>query len=166
MKIFLQLSRWFYLIPFTLYFIPFSPIRVIFAIIGSILMIFWLYAVSYYGQKQLIKENLPISNFQVFKVFLIALPSLAMLNLMFGSWFLDKNNSIGIVLFVFFVLATIFSGFYLYYFAAKTITTLEKKRKVTLSECYNNFILIGLSGVGVFFLQPKIQKLIDTDNTK
>ena len=165
MKIFLQLNRWFYLIPFALYFIPFSPFRVTLAIIGSILMLFWLYAVSFYGQKQLIKENLPISNFQVFKVFLIALPVLIMLNLMLGSWFLDKNNSIGFVLFFVFVLATIFSAFYLYYFAAKTITTIEKKRKVTLNECYNSFVLIGLSGLGVFFLQPKIQKLIDIDNT-
>lgn len=166
MKIFLQLNRWIYLIPFTLCFIPLSPIREIFGILGGIMMLFWLYAVSFFGQKQLEKENLPKSNFQVFKVFLITLPTIAILNLLIGKWFLDMKNSIGVLLFVFFVLTTIFSGFYLYYFSAKTITTIERKRKVTLKECYNNFVLIGLSGVGVFFLQPKIQKLIDTDNTK
>lgn len=164
MKTFLKLNRWIYIAPFALYLIPVSPLNEIFAILGSVLIMFWMYAVSTYGQKQLSNYKLPENNIKLFKLTFVAVPMLILTNNMIAQWILDLNNSLGAVIFVFLVLATIFSVLYLYYFTAKTITTIERKRKVTLNECYNNFILIGLSGVGVFFLQPKIQKLINTDN--
>ncbi len=163
MKIFLKLNRWIYITPFAFCFIPVSPIKEIFAILGCILIMSWLFAVSTYGQIQLNNEKLPSGNIKVFKTIFVAVLVLVLFNYFIGTWLLAIKNAIGVVIFVLLVLVTIFSGFYLYYFTAKTITTIEKKRKVSFSECYYNFVLIGLSGLGVFFLQSKIQKLINNN---
>jgi hypothetical protein len=166
MKTLLKLNRWTFIAPFALYFIPISPLKEIFFVVGSLMILFWLFAVSTYGQLQLIRENLPSSNIKMFKIIFTATPCVFLINILIGELLLDINNKTGVVVFVLLVLTTIFSVFYLYYFTAKTITTIESKREVSLKECYNNFILIRLSGVGIFILQPKIQRLIDTDNTK
>ncbi|MGV3612434.1 MAG: hypothetical protein ACO1N0_15860 [Fluviicola sp.] len=166
MKIFLKWNRWAYIAPFALYFIPFSPLKEIFAVVGSLMIFLWLYAVSIVGQLQLIRENLPSSNIKLFKIVFGAVPFVFLINYLIGNWLLDMNNAIGVVLFGFLVLATIFSVFYLYYFTAKTIATIDKRRNVSLDECYYYFLLIGLSGLGVFLLQPKIQKLISINDSK
>lgn len=166
MKTLLILNRWIYIAPFGLYLISVSPLKEIFAIIGSVLIMLWMFAVSTNGQKQLNNDKLPESNIKLFKIFFVAVPLLILLNYTLAPLLLEINNPTGVVIFVLLVLATIFTVFYLYYFTARTITTIEKRRIVSLNECYYNFVLIGLSGVGVFLLQPKIQQLIGTDITR
>lgn len=166
MQIFLKLNRWIYIAPFALYFIPISPLKELFAIVGSAMVLLWLFTVSTFGQLQLIRDNLPSSNIKIFKIIFATAPCFILLNILISEWLLDRNNTFGVVTFVLLVLGTILSVFYLYYFTAKTITTIENRREVSLQECYNNLVLIGLSGVGIFILQPKIQRLIEADNTK
>ncbi|MCR9173463.1 MAG: hypothetical protein NXI10_13260 [bacterium] len=138
----------------------------LFAIVGSAMVLLWLFTVSTFGQLQLIRDNLPSSNIKIFKIIFATAPCFILLNILISEWLLDRNNTFGVVTFVLLVLGTILSVFYLYYFTAKTITTIENRREVSLQECYNNLVLIGLSGVGIFILQPKIQRLIEADNTK
>lgn len=70
MKIFLKLNRWIYIVPFAFCFVSVSPIKEIFAITGSLLILFWMFAVSTYGQLQLNNKNLPFGNIKVFKLIL------------------------------------------------------------------------------------------------
>lgn len=166
MRIFLKLNRWIYIVPFAFCFISVSPIKEIFTITGSLLILLWMFAVSTYGQLQLNDENLPSGNIKVFKLNFALFPILVLSNYFFGEWLLNVKSTSRVIIFVLLVLLIIFSGFYLYYFTAKTITTMDKKRKVSFSECYSNFVLIGFFGFGIFFLQPKIQKLLKIDNSK
>ncbi len=155
----IKLNKWFYLPPFALYFFSISPLKEIFIFLAYLLVMLWLYAVSICGQIQLQKENITGHNIKSFKRIFLRVPLLVLFNIFFGGKLLDFET-IGVSLFTLLVLLTIFSVFYLYYFVAWTITSLEKKRPVKLMECQNNFFLIGLLGLGVFFLQTKIQRLL------
>jgi hypothetical protein len=164
MKTFLKLNRWIYIAPFALYLIPISPLREIFALVGNVMVLFWLYAVSTYGQTQLNNTYLSSGNIKVFKIVFTMVPVLVLFNYFLGERMVENNNSISVLIFVILVLSTILSVLYVFFYTAKTITTIENKRIASFKESYYHFILIGLTVVGVFILQPKIQKLINTDN--
>lgn len=57
-------------------------------------------------------------------------------------------------------LFSMFCMFYLLYFVSKTIKTTELKRTVTFSEFAGEFFLIWFFPIGIWFIQPKINKLI------
>lgn len=156
----LHLNKWFFIILFGLYFLPAKPINVVIVGLGSVLTFGWIYAVSIYGQQQVKKENLPSSNTRNFKMAFMMLPALIGVQFLLQTWLPNKQNVFGAIVFVTVVLTTIFVGFYLYFFAAKTITTLERKRKVTWNDCYFNFACIALNCLGIFILQPKVQQLL------
>lgn len=134
MKIFLKLNRWIYIVPFAFCFVSVSPIKEIFAITGSLLILFWMFAVSTYGQLQLNNKNLPFGNIKVFKLIFAVFPILVLSNYFFCEWLLNVKSTSRVITCIVLVLLIIFSGFYLYYFTAKTITKLDKKRKVSFSE--------------------------------
>ena len=56
-----------------------------------------------------------------------------------------------------------FGIFHTMYFAAKTIKCVELKRNVTFSDIAGEFFLIWFFPIGVWILQPRINKLIDGD---
>lgn len=57
-------------------------------------------------------------------------------------------------------LFSIFGIFHTIYFAAKTFKTAELKRKVSFSDFIEEFFLIWFYPIGVWILQPKINKLV------
>ncbi len=156
----LHLNKWFFIILFAFYFVPAKPLSVVVASLGSVLTFSWIYAVSIYGQQQVKKENLPTSNTRNFKLAFMMLPALIGVHFLREIWLPKEDTAFGMLVFVVSVLTTIFVGFYLYFFAAKTITTLERKRKVTWNDCYFNFACIALNCLGIFILQPKVQQLL------
>ena len=56
-----------------------------------------------------------------------------------------------------------FCMFYCYYYSAKTYKTVELQRDVTMSDFILECVLIWFFFVGVWILQPKINKMIDPD---
>lgn len=57
----------------------------------------------------------------------------------------------------------IFCSFYCLYFTAKTIKSIELQRAVTLSDYIAEFVLIWFFPVGVWIIQPKINKMTESD---
>ena len=67
-----------------------------------------------------------------------------------------------------FVLVTGLCILYIYYIVAKTIKTAELQRKIGIGDCILELFLIYFFPIGVWFLQPKINKMhadnSDSDN--
>lgn len=67
--------------------------------------------------------------------------------------------------FVFFLhLFSVFCIFHTFYFVAKTIRTAELQRNVTFSDFTGDFFLTWFFPIGVWFLQPRINQLIQSSS--
>lgn len=51
------------------------------------------------------------------------------------------------------------SMFYCFFFVAQRIKTAEEKRTVAFDECFYEFVLVAILPIGVWILQPRINKL-------
>lgn len=73
------------------------------------------------------------------------------------------SMSSGLMIALFFILPvhlfSMFCLFYCLYFVAKTIKTAEWKRKVTFGNFAGEFFMVGFFPVGVWILQPRINKM-------
>lgn len=58
-------------------------------------------------------------------------------------------------------LFVLFCMFYTLYFAAKTIKTVELQREVKFGEFVGEFFLIWFYFIGVWILQPKVNKMVE-----
>lgn len=58
-------------------------------------------------------------------------------------------------------LFSMFCIFYTLYFTAKTLKTVELQREVTFSDFAGEFFLIWFYPVGVWIIQPKVNKMIE-----
>lgn len=61
-------------------------------------------------------------------------------------------------------LFSMFCIFYCLYFAAKTIKTVELQREVTFSDFAGEFFLIWFFPIGVWIVQPKINKMVANEH--
>lgn len=81
----------------------------------------------------------------------------------FPTEFYNLTNEKKLPVWIFAVFAVylfwVFCVFYLIYQAAKTIKTAEIQKKVGFSDFAGEFFLLWFSPIGVWFLQPKINKL-------
>jgi hypothetical protein len=50
------------------------------------------------------------------------------------------------------------------YFTAKTITSVEMKKETHFSDYIGDFFLIWFFPVGIWFLQPRINRLLEEQN--
>lgn len=53
--------------------------------------------------------------------------------------------------------------FYALYFVAKTLNAVERQRPVGLAECLGDFFLLWFFPVGIWFIQPRINRLFAPD---
>lgn len=59
---------------------------------------------------------------------------------------------------------SMFCIFYCLYFVAKSLKTVELQRQVTFSDYAGEFFLIWFFPIGVWFIQPRINKIFAEDN--
>ena len=62
-------------------------------------------------------------------------------------------------------LLSIFCIFYCYYFVAKTLKSIELKREAKFDEYIGEFALVWIYFIGIWFLQPKINTLVENNKT-
>ena len=62
-------------------------------------------------------------------------------------------------------LFSMFCMFYLLYFVSKTLKTVELKREVTFSDFLGEFFMIWFFPFGIWIIQPRINKLVNGENT-
>ena len=58
-------------------------------------------------------------------------------------------------------LFSMFCMFYCLYFVAKTFKTVELQREVSFSDCVGEFFMIWFFPIGIWVVQPKINKMIE-----
>ena len=58
-------------------------------------------------------------------------------------------------------LFSIFCIFYSVYFVAKTFKTVELQREVTFSDFVGEFFMLWFYPIGIWIIQPKINKMIE-----
>lgn len=142
-------------------------------IIGNFTHFFWMYTMS----TELQKYQSPMTRaFKVrrFKTFFI-FPIVYMIFLSIFIGYIvhsitsrTEPNFIFIALagiLVFFLhLLSIFAIIYTMYFTAKTITSVEMKKETHFSDYIGDFFLIWFFPVGIWFLQPRINRLLEEQN--
>ena len=141
--------------------------------IMPILMIFflgglfgWFWAIAIHLQEKLpddlkLKVNrfktfllIPIIYFAIFFVFLDFIMRGAIEN---GT----GPDPVVFALIIPFHLFAMFCIFYCLYFVSKTFKTVELQRKVTFSDFSGEFFMICFFPVGIWIIQPKINKMIE-----
>lgn len=141
-------------------------------IINMGVMFGWYWSVAI-GLKNKIPEEVTF-NYRRFKIFFffpliyISLFLIYLLSTFFGFTINPEDiNLISLLGFVILVplhLFAMFCMFYTLYFVAKTFKTVELQRKVTSSDYIGDFFLIWFFPIGLWFIQPKLNKIINQEN--
>ena len=143
-----------------------------FFITSSIMMIFFIgfFSAWFYALGTNLHKKLPATvtmNLTRFKIFLF-IPVVYMLFFLvfFSGMFsifaksVESNISIFAVIFPLYLLS-MFCIFYCLYFIAKALKTVEWQKPVTFSDFAREFFLILFFPLGVWIIQPRINKLFD-----
>lgn len=69
----------------------------------------------------------------------------------------------GLMVFILFILFVSFCTFYQYWFIAKTIKSAELQREARFGEFVGEFFLLWFYVIGVWILQPMVNKLVKED---
>lgn len=144
-------------------------------IVYSAAHFFWLWSLAI-GLQPKVPANVVLKvnkfkGFFFFQITYLMLFSIGISVLISGVPDLIKNaeapniniNLIGIAFAVVFPLHffAMFSVLYCMYFAARTIKTVELQREVSFGEFIGELILIWFHAIGVWFIQPQVNKLME-----
>lgn len=147
---------------------PFTALGYVLPIVVSLYVFFffgWFWSVGL-GINERLPDHLKL-NTKLFKAFVLV-PATYLIGFSFimGSIFVSgpKDPSyfvqfVGLILLLH--LFSMFCIFYCMHFVAKTIKTAEEKRNVTFSDFAGEFFLIWFYPIGIWILQPRINKLAD-----
>jgi hypothetical protein len=136
-----------------------SDVLIFIKLFGILISSIWVYSVVVYGNKKIIELNLPKINLKLFSINILLIPILCLFVFLYfykgygQSGVLKLIWNIVMFYWLFAILQTIL-------IAAKTLITIELKRKATFSDYFwTYFFMINLF-IGIWFIQPKINKLI------
>lgn len=131
---------------------------------------FWIYAMATNLNRKL-PDEMPM-NINRFKVFW-AIPFLYItsmyLFMMFAVPFITKGNVPNPFIFLLIIplhLFSMFCIFYCLYFVAKSLKAVELQRKVSSGDYIGEFFIIWFFPIGIWFIQPRVNKLFAKDNVE
>lgn len=126
--------------------------------IGGFFGWFWSVAI---GLQQVIPDEIKL-NVRIFKIFfLIPLTYIIFIFGLIATSFFSGGPNLGVfAIIVVFHLFSMFCIFYCLYFVAKTFKTAELQRKVTFGDYAGEFFMIWFFPIGIWIVQPKINKMI------
>ncbi len=137
----------------------------IFMLLYVIIFFGWFWSIGV-GLHKFLPEhhNLSIKKFKIFFFIPLVYITLLMFSMMYLGVFNEfppPDNMIGISLIVIvpFHLFSIFCMFYMLYFCSKSIKSIELNREVDFSDYAGEFFLLWFYIVGIWILQPKINKI-------
>ncbi len=137
----------------------------IFMLLYVIIFFGWFWSIGV-GLHKFLPENHNL-NLNKFKIFFF-IPLAYIIILMFSMMYLglfeqfpppDDMIGISLILILPFHLFSAFCMFYMLYFCAKTIKSIELNREVEFSDYAGEFFLIWFYIIGIWILQPKINKI-------
>ena len=143
-----------------------SPLKEVINSVAVVTFTLWIYAIGVHGQERIVELCLKSMNIKLFKINLIIIGSFFLLGLIFSATqgevnqtttdtfeLMDVIYAVGGLYLVFAIVQTIV-------FACKTIVKLELRREVSFGDYLNNLLLMLFFVVGIWFLQPKVNRLI------
>jgi hypothetical protein len=117
--------------------------------------------------------KMKVKKFKIFFFIPVSYLSLLMIFLFFVfSMNFSNPNNIGAGFFISFAvifplhLFSVFCLFYCIYFVSKTIKTVELQKEVTFADFALEFFLVWFFPIGVWILQPKINKMVEEYNAQ
>jgi len=139
-----------------------TTFSIFFNLLGVGVYLAWMYAISV-GMQKMVPPPAKM-NVTLFKVFFF-IPAIYFILILivmdyftksFGGPFSGRNALIIVPVHLF----SMFCIFYCLYFLAKAIKTVELQRVVTFSDFFPEFLLAWFFPIGVWILQPRINKII------
>lgn len=148
-----------------------SPIKEIINGIAVVTFTLWIYAISVFGQYRIAELGLKLMNVKFFKANVIIAFGVWLILLIYSGTrgqvngiyqstnaFQPINAVLNIV-----VIYVFFAMFQTIIFACKTIAKIELRREVSFGDYFTNLLLMAFFFVGIWILQPKINRLIGTE---
>lgn len=147
-----------------------SPLKEIVNSIAVVTFARWIYAIGVFGQDRIAASGLKPMNLTLFKINVITVGAFFLVGLA-----LSATNNAGVEQPAIETLSLndipYFAGeLYLVFamvqpiiFTCKTIAKLELRREVSFGDYFNNLLLMLFFFIGIWFLQPKVNRLIATE---
>jgi hypothetical protein len=139
------------------------------AIFSIALFLTWFYSLGTNLAKKLpITVNMNVTRFKIFLFIPVIYGILSLLVFIRLVSAIDTGAQPNPALFLLIFpihLFCMFCVFYCLYFVAKTLKTIEWQRPVTFSDYAGEFFLIWFFPIGIWFLQPRINKLFNGTGT-
>jgi hypothetical protein len=143
-----------------------SPAKEIINGVAVVTFTSWIYAIGVYGQYRIAELGLKTMNVKFFKANVIIVLGLWLLLLIyFGTRGQIKATNASQPVYVILNIAVLYLFFAMFQtiiFACKTIATIELRRDVSFGDYFTNLLLMGFFFVGIWILQPKINRFIGT----
>lgn len=144
------------------------PILLLFSIIPLFLM-FWSIGIKLNKKAPShVKINLKKFKIAFFVplIYILTLISYLLFSLFYNNILNEINLGVILKIILFgmiliFAFLSIYSMFYMFYFCAKTIRSIELKREAVFSEFNGEFLLFWFYIVGVWILQPKLNDIVN-----
>lgn len=140
-----------------------GAVLIIIFIIVIVTMIAWFWSIGV-GLQEKISEPYKLKT-AFFKVCLFAPYALSIFVMLFAlsgdAFLLSPGLMIAVILPM--QLFAMVAMLYNLYFTAKTIRTAELQRRVSFSDFAGEFFLIWFYPIGIWFIQPRLNRLIETD---
>lgn len=132
----------------------------------------WFWSMSVGLQRKIPKNiKMKVKRFKIF--FCIPLLYILLISVFVGSFVgnaanMQEQDIIGIAPFFALIvplhLFSMFCMFYMLYFTAKTIKTVELQRELRFSDFAGEFFLLWFYFIGIWIIQPKVNKMVADDN--
>lgn len=140
--------------------------------ISQIVLYLWMWSVVKMLVGKLLNYNVVgLFYFRLAIIIPLVLTGLLLLFWMYGATLFSLGSySMAGILYtsLFFILPikvlVIISMFYCFLFVAKTLKTAELQRPVSFEDFFTEFILIALLPIGIWFLQPRINNLVNKNS--
>lgn len=137
-----------------------SPWREIINSIAGVIFLIWIYSIVTFGQEKIARLGLTVKPLKLFKFNIFLIPVLiSIIVLVGGELNKDSDNLVDLFLIVAGVYL-VFAILYTMMVAGKTLSILEKKRQIDFSDWVGNFILVLVFFIGVWIIQPKVNRLL------
>ncbi|RYZ61567.1 MAG: hypothetical protein EOO14_04680 [Chitinophagaceae bacterium] len=146
-----------------------SPLKEIVNVVAVVTFTLWIDAVGVHGQDRIRQLGLKPMNLTLFRtnVFLMGAFFLAGLIYSIVVGETDRDNSVSSpaedILYGVVGLYWLFALVQSVLFACKTIAKVEYRREVSFSDYLNNLLLMFFFFVGIWFLQPKVNRFVAND---
>jgi hypothetical protein len=138
-----------------------SPLEEIINSISIIVSAIWIYAIGVFGYEKIQALGLREMNIKFFKISIVAGTVVLLLVLFFPS---EKESFYGFVNIplIIALMYSLFSIVYTTIFACKILVTIEQKRNAITNDWLGMFMLMIFLFIGIWFIQPKVNRLIAT----